>query len=274
MKEFCFAQDQIVTSQSAHLHPMDIGLIRGYGIFDFFRTSNYTPLFLSDYLDRFIRSAEKTHLSLKFSKLELEAIIRELIDKNDLSDGGIRMLLTGGVSDNHFSPTNGSLFIFNEALDFPSTEKYEKGIKLLPIEHVRYIADIKTTNYAFPVWHSNIWKKEGAEDVLYHLNGQVSESSRSNIFIIKDGEIATPDQHILHGITRKRVIELAPEVKIRPVSFEELIHAEEAFITSTTKKILPVTKLGDRKIGSGKVGTKTLQLIDSFAKMEQKSSQN
>lgn len=273
MKEFCFAQDQIIASVNASIHPMDIGLIRGYGIFDFFRTSNYKPLFLSDYLDRFIRSAEKTYLPLQYSKAELERIILELIDKNDLANGGIRMVLSGGVSENHFSPTDGSLFIFNEDLDFPSNVKYENGIKLLPIEHVRYIADIKTTNYAFPVWHSKIWKSEGAEDVLYHLNGYISESSRSNIFVIKDGEIATPDKDILHGITRKRVLELAGNVAIRPIGYDELLNADEAFITSTTKKILPVSQIGTKQIGNGKVGEKTLELIKKFAEMEQKSSQ-
>lgn len=273
MKQYCFAQDQITSSEKARIHPMDIGLIRGYGIFDFFRTSNYTPLFLSDYLDRFIRSAEKTYLTLNYSKTELEHIILDLIEKNDLSDGGIRMLLSGGVSENHFSPTDGSLFIFNEDLDFPSKEKYENGIKLLPVEHVRYIADIKTTNYAFPVWHSKIWKEQGAEDVLYHMNGYVSESSRSNIFLVKDGELATPDKDILHGITRKRVLELAGNVSIRPILYDEFLNADEAFITSTTKKVLPVTQIGVHKIGDGKVGEKTKDLIRKFAEMEQKSSQ-
>lgn len=268
MKPFCFANDQIIASTEATLHPMDIGLIRGYGIFDFFRTSNYTPLFLSDYLDRFIRSANKTNLTLKYSKEELSQIIHELILKNSLEQGGIRMVLTGGVSDNHFSPTAGSLFIFCEKLDFPSPEKYQTGIKLIAIEHVRAISEIKTTNYAFPVWHSAIWKKEKAEDVLYHMNGFVSESSRSNIFVIKNGKIATPDQHILHGITRKRVLELALETEIRPISLEEVLSADELFITSTTKKILPVTKIDANQIGKGIPGPVTQNLMAAFAKME------
>lgn len=264
MKPYCFAKNQIISSSSAVIHPMDIGLIRGYGIFDFFRTSNYTPLFLSDYLDRFIRSAEKTHLILHYSKEELALIIEELILKNDLENGGIRMVLTGGVSENHFSPAEGSLFIFCEDLDFPAREKYENGVKLLSVEHVRAIADIKTTNYAFPVWHSVDWKRKGAEDVVYHNDGFVSESSRSNIFVIKNGKIMTPDNHILHGITRKRVLELDNSIKIQPVTFNELLDADELFITSTTKKILPVTQIDDKKIGSGIPGEITLDLMEKF----------
>uniref|UniRef100_UPI0025BA93C7 aminotransferase class IV n=1 Tax=Cecembia sp. TaxID=1898110 RepID=UPI0025BA93C7 len=228
---------------------------------------------LNDYLDRFISSAEKTHLSLHLSKEQLAQIIKELIEKNNLEFGGIRMVLTGGVSENHFSPVDGSLFIFCEDLDFPSPSKYEKGIKLLSVEHIRAIADIKTTNYAFPVWHSATWKREGADDVLYHLNSQISESSRSNIFVIKDGNIATPDQHILHGITRKRVLELVQQTSIRPISLKEVLDADEVFITSTTKKILPVTQIDNYKIGTGLPGDLTKKLIENFSEIEKKQYQ-
>lgn len=272
MKDFCFANNEIIKSTNATIHPMDIGLIRGYGIFDFFRTSNYQALFLSDYLDRFIRSADKTNLQLKFSKSDMVRIIQELIEKNDLEAGGIRMILSGGVSDNHFTPQDESLFIFCEELDFPSKEKYLNGIKLLSTEHIRAIADVKTTNYAYPVWHSATWKKEGAEDVLYHMNGYISESSRSNIFMIKDGKIATPDKHILHGITRKRVLELDKAIEIRPITLAEILDADEAFITSTTKKILPVSKIDNTVIGKGITGEMTKSLMDYFKEMEQKSS--
>lgn len=268
MKKFCFADGEISSSEKASIHPMDLGLIRGYGIFDFFRTSNYQPLFLEDYLDRFIASAEKTHLPLNYSREDLKRIISELIEKNDLKQGGFRMLLTGGVSENHFSPAEGKLFIFCESLDFPSEEKYRQGIKLLTLEYVRPIAEIKTTNYALPVWHSYHWKRLGAEDVLYHWNGFVSESSRSNFFIVKNGVIHTPDQHILMGITRKQILKIADEVVIRPISLEEVWDADEAFISSTTKVLLPVTQIDDRKIGHGTVGPVSLSILEKFRKME------
>lgn len=270
MKTYCFAKDRIRESKTATIHPMDIGLIRGYGIFDFFRTSHFVPLFLPDYLDRFIRSAEKMHLPLPLDRAGLEEVILELVEKNDLENGGIRMLLTGGISDNHFSPSIGNLFIFCETLEFPSASKYETGVKLISAEHIRAVADIKTTNYAFPVWHSAKWKQEGAEDLIYQQNGMISESSRSNIFIVKDGMVATPNEHVLHGITRMRTLELVPDTEVRPISFAELLNAEEVFMTSTTKKILPVTKIDDRIIGTGKPGPKTLALFQDFLAMEKK----
>lgn len=268
MKPFCFADGEIVDSSTAKIHPMDLGFIRGYGIFDFFRSVNYQPLFLDSYLDRFIGSAEKTFLPLPYSREELKSIVKKLTDKNDMEQGGFRMLLSGGLSENHFSPAEGKLFIFPETLLFPSEEKYNKGIKLLGLDYVRPLADIKTTNYALPVWDSIRWKKEGAEDVLYHKNGIVSESSRSNFFIVKDGTVITPDKDILLGITRKHVLKLIDKVEIRPVTLEESLAADEAFITSTTKILLPVTQIDDHLIGNGKPGPVSMGILEKFKALE------
>jgi branched-chain amino acid aminotransferase len=271
MKPFCFADGKIVPTETATLHPMDLGLIRGYGIFDFFRTVGHSPLFLEDYLDRFISSAEKTFLPMDYSRAELREIIAELIAKNELESGGLRMVLSGGISENHFSPAEGKLFIFGEALSLPSEEKYQDGIKLLTLEYVRPIADIKTTNYTLPVWHSVNWKRLGAEDVLYHWNGWVSESSRSNFFIVKNGVLHTPDQHILHGITRKHILDLVKNVVIRAISLEEVWEADEAFISSTTKILLPVTQVDERKIGNGKPGPMTMDILERFRVLEKET---
>jgi len=268
MKPFCFADGQIISTEKASIHPMDLSFIRGYGIFDFFRTVNFKALFLDNYLDRFFASAEKTFLPLDYSRAELKAVIQDLIEKNNLKEGGIRMLLSGGISPNHFSPAKGKLYIFAESLIFPAQEKYDIGIKLLSLEYVRPIAEIKTTNYALPVWDSMRWKDAGAEDVLYHMNGNVSESSRSNFFIVKDGIISTPDAHVLMGITRKHVIELVGEVQIRPISMQEVLNADETFITSTTKVLLPVIQIDEHEIGTGKPGPVSLDLLAKFRELE------
>ena len=138
----------------------------------------------------------------------------------------------------------------------------------MTLEYVRPIADIKTTNYALAVWHSAQWKKQGAEDVLYHMNGFISESSRSNFFIVKDGELITPSEHILLGITRKNLIKIAGQVTIRPISLQEVWDADEAFICSTTKVLLPVTQIDDRTIGNGKPGPISVSLLEKFKELE------
>ncbi|UCS93473.1 aminotransferase class IV [Echinicola marina] len=272
MKPFCFALDQIINSENASMHPMDIGLIRGYAVFDFFRTTNYSPLFLKDYLKRFTSSAKKTHLSLTLDTKQLESVILELIKKNDLKEGGIRMVLTGGVSENHFSPDKGSLYIFCEELLLPSPEKYNKGINLLTVDYIRPIPEIKTTNYALPVYLSADWKSKGVEDVLYHFNGIISESSRSNIFIVKDGLISTPKENILLGITRKRILEIEPTIVVRDISLQEVLEADEVFISSTTKRILPITQVDGKNIGKGIPGDITKSIFEKFLSLEKESA--
>lgn len=267
-KPFCFSVDQIVFTPSASLHPMDIGLIRGYAIFDFFRTVRFRPLFLDAYLDRFVASAKSMHLPLAQDRRELESIIFTLIKKNELEQGGIRMVLTGGISDNHFSPTTGSLFIFCEELKMPAAEKYEQGVKLLSEEYVRPLPEIKTTNYTLPVWLSAGWKEQAAEDLIYHFNGVISESSRSNIFMVKNGEIATPKSNILLGVTRKNVLSLVEQAQERDISLTELLNADEVFMTSTTKRILPVTQIDGTLIKNGRPGPITQGLIEKFRQLE------
>jgi len=272
MKNYCFAVDKIIQTEDASIHPADIGLTRGYGIFDFFRTENYKPVFLEDYLDRFISSAEHTQLPLSYNKEELSNIIYDLIDRNDLRRGGVRMVLSGGISDNHFSPAVGKLFIFCEDIQFPSEEKLYNGVKLISEEYVRPLPTIKTTNYCQAVFSSLTWKEKNAEDVIYHHKGLISESSRSNIFIVKNGKLATAQSNILKGITRKNIISLIPDTEIRDITLEEALAADEVFMTSTTKRLLPVTQIDDHIIGSGKPGEITLSILKKFKSEEAKSS--
>lgn len=269
-KSFCFSNDQIVSSHLATLHPLDIGLIRGYAIFDFFRVENSRPLFLEAYLQRFIGSAQSSHLPLGYDMEGLKTIIYDLIKKNAVEQGGIRMLLTGGISENNFSPTKGKLFVFCEDLKMPSPEKYETGVKLISEEFVRPLPSIKTTNYTLPVWLSARWKEQAAEDVVYHFGDAVSESSRSNIFMVKKGQLVTPKRNILMGITRKNVMALAGQVQERDISLTELLNADEVFITSTTKRILPVTQIDGTLIKAGRPGSVTRELMEKLLLLEQK----
>ncbi|WP_143961940.1 aminotransferase class IV [Litoribacter populi] len=273
MRPYCFAKNEIISSQSASIHPADIGLIRGYAIFDFFRTVNHEPILISDYLDRFIRSAEITAIPLKYSKQELEGIISELIEKNDLKEGGVRMVLSGGVSENHFSPADGSLFIFCEDLQMPAATKYENGVKLITAEYVRPIPEVKTTNYSQAVHSSLNWKENNVEDLIYYNKGIISESSRSNIFIVKNGVLATAKDNILHGVTRKFILSQVPNAEVRDITLEELFDADEIFMSSTTKRILPVTQVDEKKIGDGKPGKMTQKLLEKFSILEKESSE-
>ena len=111
--------------------------------------------------------------------------------------------------------------------------------------------------------------KAGAVDVLYHQDGFISETSRSNVFVIKNGVIKTPED-VLQGITRKHVISMvrgAFELEIGSVSTTDLWSADEVFITSTLKEIMPIVQIDKNKIGDGSIGKITRELMTQFEKL-------
>ena len=244
----------LIPQKEAFLPITDLSIMRGYGIFDFLPVINQIPLFFDHYLDRFYASAEKMHLQIPFHRNDFKQHAQNLIQQNGFKDSGLRFVLTGGDSEDGFSPTTPNFFMMNQPYKTPTQEMYENGVKLITVAYVRDLPQIKSLNYIVPIQTLPRWKSENAYDVLYHKNGEISESSRSNFFIIKNHIVYTPNKDILLGITRKKVIEsimeLGYEIKEEPVSLEMLKHADEAFITSSTKGLLAVTQVGEQKISN------------------------
>ncbi len=114
------------------------------------------------------------------------------------------------------------------------------------------------------IWLQPLLKEKQADDFLYHNNGIITECPRSNFFMVSpEGKIVTPANNILSGITRMKVLVLASNhlpIEERDIHIDELQTATEAFITSTTKQIIPVTRINGNEIGNGQVGDTTRKL--------------
>ncbi|WP_185156131.1 aminotransferase class IV, partial [Fulvivirga kasyanovii] len=260
--------------QDAKIGISDLSIIRGYGIFDFFRLKDNAPLFMEDHLDRFFLSARKVFDEIPFDKESLEARIRKLIEVNQMPVSGIRVVLTGGYTPDGYSIGLPNLIITQEHIKFPPDERYRTGVKLITYPYLRELPEVKTINYMTGIWLKKEIAKAGAFDVLYHHNGLVCELTRSNFFIVnQQNEIITPDRSILKGVTRRKVLDLARQkfkVHEAPVSVDDLRTAKEAFLTGTTKKVLPVTLIDDFTIGDGQVGSITKELMQQFSLFEEK----
>lgn len=255
---FC-VNGKIVLAKNAKLQVTDLGLVRGYGIFDFLKVENGIPLFIEDHMARFQNSAKEMGLELGYSVEELKKMVMKLISKNEFKKGGMKIILTGGYSADGYLPAKESnMIILLTHFKAPSKKVFTNGVKLMLHEHFRHTAIVKTTNYIEPIRLAKNLKNAGAMDVLYHWDGKISESSRSNFFIVKkDKTIVTPTTHVLKGITRKRVMTLAKEhykVIEKDITIRDLKNATEAFLSSTTKGTLPVVQIDDIKIGNGKPG--------------------
>ena len=266
-----YVNGEILPASKATLKINDLTLLRGYGIFDFFRTSGGKPFLMENYLDRFSNSAALMDLKLPVGKDKIKEIVLELLDRNRFEESGIRMVLTGGYSDDGFTPGDPNFFILVEPIHFPDEKYYRYGIKLITYEHLREWSGVKSINYLTPIKIRKDIEQNKGYDVLYYFSGNILEVSRSNFFIIKDRTLITPEKNVLHGITRKTVLNLARDiltVEERDLSLKELTTASEAFITGTTKRVMPVTNIDDRVIGNGEPGPETKKLMEIFREFE------
>lgn len=267
-----FVNNEFIEEDKATLQVSDLSIQRGYAAFDFFRTKNHIPLFLDDYLDRFFNSISLMHLQPTYTREQLKGIIRELMQKNQLSESGIRMTLTGGYSPDSYEPVQPNLIITEQKIQLITPGKFITGLKVITHEYLRDLPEAKSINYLMGVWLQRKVKEQKAADVLYHQKGIVSEFPRSNVFIVtQDKKIVTPAENILKGITRMKVLKIAAKrftVETRELHVDEIKNAAEAFMTSTTKRLLPITQVDDIIIGNGKAGFITTSLNEDFIKME------
>jgi len=267
-----YFNDQFVDNSEAVLHVSDLSMQRGYGIFDFLRSVNGTPLFIEDHFNRFYTSAEAMHLQVNKNRKELGAIIYELIKKSGLAEVGIRIMLTGGYSADGYHPSTPNLLITCNPVKITTADDFEKGISIITHEYQRELPHIKSINYLMAVWLQPLLKENQADDILYYNKESITEFPRSNIFVVTtDNKLVTPVHNILKGITRKHILLMAGEVlpvEERDITVEELMQAKEIFATATSRKILPVLKVNDKIIGNGKPGATTISLYEKFLEME------
>ena len=267
-----YFNNRFLENEDAMLHVSDLSMQRGFAVFDFFRTMNGIPLFMPDHLDRFYASANAMHLPVRQTKEELFSILNELVQRSDVSQAGVRIMLTGGYSADNYHPAEPNLLITCNPVNLLTDSDFEKGIPVITYGHQREMPHIKSINYQMAVYLQPLLKEKKAADVLYYKNNIITEFPRSNIFIVtNENKLATPGHNILHGITRKHVLSLAKDlmqVEECDITLDELIAAKEIFLTSTTKKILPVLLVNNQPIGNGKPGKITTTLYQKFLELE------
>ncbi|MCE7042976.1 aminotransferase class IV [Dyadobacter sp. CY312] len=248
----------------------DLGLLRGFGLFDYFRTYNGVPFRWNDYWQRFENSAKLLKLPLAITQEETAKILADLYALSEEKEVAFRFVLTGGYAPDSVNVVKPNFLIKTEALPQDNPAGRLKGIKVLPYEYVRDLPEVKSTNYVHMVLMADKMREEQASDLLFYKDGEVSELTRSNVFIIKDNVLITSDANILKGITRKVVMELAApffEIQVRRVTYDELMSADEVFTTSTTKWVMPIVRIGTHTVGNGLAGRHSLFLQGLLEKL-------
>lgn len=259
----------LIAKEDAYIHISDVGLQRGYGIFDYFVVVQGVPLFFDDYLDRFEHSAQFMDLQIPLSRAAMKKRILDLIAANKTLDCAIKIILTGGFSEDGYTPASTpNLFILPMPAIKHGAREMEQGFRLMTVNYVRDLPEVKSLNYMMSLIVQKEMKNRGAQDILYYKNGRISESSRSNFFIVKDDNtVVTPAKDILWGITRKQIMELAKahfQLEVRDITLSEVLSAKEAFLTSSSKGALAVVNIDGQPIGNGQQGAVTKALDELY----------
>ncbi len=274
MLQHVYLNGDYLTQEDARLHVSDLSILRGYGVFDYFRYADRRPRFLEDHLARFARSAPMLGLPIPLSPRELAGVILELIDRNAAHDGGIRLVLTGGYATDGYTPTIPNLLALPYAFTPPPANKYATGCSVMLHRYTRQLPAAKTIDYIEGIRIQPLLRERGADFPLYVDDaGMVRESDRSNFFIVRDGELYTPADDILLGITRKHLIALAGELGIpvreQAISVEDVRGADEAIICSSVKGAMPITRIDGQAVGSGAAGAVTTRLMQGWREYTQ-----
>lgn len=255
----------------------DRGYQFGDGIYEVIRVYNGKFFMMNEHMVRLERSAREIKLSLPYPANEIKNRLLELVSLDKLQNGFIYLQISRGVAPRyHGFPTPSvpsHLVAYTKIMERPLNQMKE-GVATLLTEDIRWLrCDIKSINLL-----GNVLAKQKASEVncfeaIQHRGQTITEGSSSNIFIVQDGVLYThpATNLILNGITRTKVLELCRELKLtvneKFFTVEQLLEADEAFITSTTSEVMPVIKVSQQEIGPGIPGPITVKLQQVFAEL-------
>ena len=272
---------RISPERDAVISVFDHGFLYGEGIYETLRTYHQRPFLYDRHMRRLRRSAAMIHLTVPLTDDDLAGRVRETMTSAALGDAEayIRILLTRGIGeltyDPEATPTPSVIIIVKPHIDPPSAI-YDHGVRVVITNVVRNHPGsvnpmIKSNNLLNSALAMQEAIRRGAfEGVMRNYRGELSECTTANLFIVRSGEAVTPplDAGLLPGITREYLFDLGPDagVPIREATLrdEDLFAADEAFLTGTTREIVPIVTVDDRTIGSGTPGPVTLRLLGEF----------
>ncbi|OOE10747.1 D-amino-acid transaminase [Fictibacillus arsenicus] len=267
--------DQIIKSGSIPVDPEDRGYLFGDGIYEVVFVYDRKPFAFNEHFERFEQSANKIELAMPYDVSTFKHLTEELITKNNIVNGMVYIQMTRGVAPrNHLYERNMQSVVtgFAKSVSLDSIEMSQSnGIQTYLTEDIRWLrCDIKSLNLLGNVMAKRKAADFDCQEAIQHRDGTVTEGSSSNVFIVKNGTLKThpATNLILNGITRQIVLKLAKKLQISVIeesfSVDELIDADEVFITSTTMEVTPVVQLKGNKEQSYKIGPVTAELQKQF----------
>jgi len=263
----------------------DHGFLYGEGVYETLRTYNRVPFLYDRHQRRLRASANRIHLNVPFTDAQLGASIDETVNAAGvMKEAYIRVLLTRGVGELNYDPRSTpdpTVVIIVKPLDEPPARVFENGINICLVDVLRnhpgsvnpVIKANNLLNNALAMQEAN--RRGGEEGLMCNYRGELSECAQANFFMVRGGMALTPPPGagLLEGITRAFMFEVGKEVGIevrdQVLYPKDLETADEAFITSTTREMSPVTSIDGKPVGTGRVGPVTKKLLEGYRRKAQ-----
>lgn len=272
---------RITGERDAVISIFDHGFLYGEGIYETMRTYNGRIFLYDRHVRRLRNSARMIVLELPFTDDELARAIRDTMAAASLggAEAYIRVLVTRGIGDLTYDPgatPRPSVVIIAKPQVDPPPEVYERGVRVVIVSIVRnHPATVNPVIKSNNLLNSALAMQEairrgGFEGLMRNYRGELAEFTTSNLFIVKNGVALTPplDSGLLPGIRREFLFEVGKDVGIevreQVLRDEDLFSADEAFLTGTTRELIPIVTVDDRTIGDGRPGPITKTLLEAF----------
>ena len=265
--------------KNAKISVFDHCLLYGDGVFEGIRLYDNCVFRLKEHIDRLYESAHVMMLDIPVSKKQIEWIVVETCKRNKLTNGYIRLVVTRGKGTLGLAPwlcPKATIICIAGSIQLYPKNFYTKGLEIVTVPTRRNQAEIVNPRIKSCNYLNNIMGKIEAhnsgciEALMLDAQGNVCECTGDNIFLVKDGILTTPPVYMgaLKGITRDCIMEIAAEdgieVREEPITRFDVFTADEVFLTGTAAEAIPVRMVDKRKIGNGKPGTITKNLIKKF----------
>jgi branched-chain amino acid aminotransferase len=272
---------RISDEHEAVISVFDHGFLYGEGVYETLRTYNGRLFLFDRHVRRLRNSARMIELAIPFTDDELARHIRDTIaaTKLDGKEAYVRVLVTRGVGELTYdlkaTPKPSWIMIVKPLVE-PPAEIYERGCKVVLVDVVRNHPKsvnpmIKSNNLMNQALAAQQAFRDGAFDgVMRNYRGELTECATSNLFIVKNEIVLTPPVEcgLLPGITRELIFEVGRDVNIeiheQVLRDDDLFNADEAFLTSTTREVVPIVAVNERAIRNGKPGAITQKLLKAF----------
>ena len=271
-----------VDKDKAVVSVLDHGLLYGDGVFEGIRVYAGRIFKLHAHVRRLYESAQSIMLELPMSVPEMEAVISDAVAADGARESYVRVVVTRGPGTLGLDPSKcpaPTVIVIVDKVQLYPEELYESGIDIMT-SSVRRIPPecldprIKSLNYL-----GNVLARAGAtragchEALMLTTGGHVAECTADNVFIVKDGELLTPDPSIgaLDGITMRTVMELGGKLGIKAgfaqLTPDDLYTADECFLTGTGAEVVPVVRVDGHQVGTGRPGRITLELFSVYREL-------